>query len=82
MNIDPTYIPSGQKQKEKKPCQPNFKNTLRLYVTSTYSEAQINKSDTTMMLIIALLLITNLMTQLKTWYWQLRQVLIHLRPQV
>lgn len=82
MNIDPTYIPSGQKQKEKNPCQPNFKNTLRLYVTSTYSEAQINKSDTTMMLIIAMLLITNLMTQLKTWYWQLRQALIHLRPQV
>lgn len=73
MNIDPTYIPNGQKQ-QKKPCQPIFKNTLRLYVTSTCSEAQINKSDTTV------LLITNLMTQLRTWYWQLRQALIHLRP--
>ena len=54
------YPKCSKIKRKEKPCQPNFKNTLRLYVTSTYSETQINKSDTTMMLIIAMLLITNL----------------------
>lgn len=61
MNIDPTYIPNAQKQKGKKNLASLILKThLDFFVTSTYSETQINKSDTTMMLIIAMLLIINL----------------------